>query len=500
MLYCNDNIDLQKPEKSFFIAFMIDSHHFFVTARHRSTTTLLLGLLFLSPPALADTGGRSDSAVINLSLAEAVAMAQKNNPLTEIGRLEVDLALEKSAEITGKFLSPRLQLESFSGLVSEARGDVTDSPDTNDEYNDLGPFFKVDLKLIQPLYTFGKYSSATEAGRFSVMVQEAMLEEAHNELAFSVTRAYLALVAGRDGHEVGRKLTEHYDALLKRIAKMLENNEPEITDSHLLETRSMLFEITRQAGRGMSDRNQAALILKGLLGLAPKTEIAAASPAIPSFQGSPEFLARGLEYGRTHSRQLRMIEFGLSALEKKAELESNMKFPDLFLAAGAGYGTAPNRDKQTNPFISDDYNYEKIGAVLGLKWDYNYQTRTAVEKQSVLDYLKLAEKKKLAVLQLDGEIRKSYLAAERQWHLLRAAGESLQAAKQWIRLESDNLEMGIGDVKRLIGAYKQYFLLQADEIETRYNYLVNLAQLAKTLGNTKLYLQWETNGEVRFDE
>ncbi len=447
----------------------------------------------LSPADTASANGRT----LNLDLDQAVTLAKKNNPLAEIGRLEIATAREKSAEIAGKFVSPQFKVESYSGLVPGARGDVTTSPDEQGEYNDLGPFFKIDLKIIQPLYTFGKYTSASEAGRFNILVKKAAQQESQNELTFQVVKAFLGAVAGLDGSKVGRKLMEQYHFLLQRIDKMLKRNAPGINDSHLLETRSMLFEIEKQSSRGRSDAIQATLLLKGLMNLSGDFEIIPAVLRIPNFETASAPLPLFLAYVQAHSWQIQGIDAGLNALKQRQKFEEKKKYPDLFVAAGAGFGTAPNRDKQTNPFVTDEFNYSNVGAVLGLKWDFNYKTYSAEEQQAFLDHLKLMEKKKLLILRLNGEIRNSYQTAQRQWHLLKAASESSKAARQWTRLESDNLSMGIGDVKRLISAYRQYFKLQADEIETRHAYLLALARLAKNAGNMELYLQWEKNGQVR---
>jgi len=436
-----------------------------------------------------------EPVILKLDLQQAIALAQKNNPITELSRLEVEIAREKSNEVSGKFFSPRINLESYSGLISGAKETITGSWD--EDNGDLGPFFKVDLKIIQPLYTFGKYTNATEASRLNVQVQKAALQETVNQLTFSVTKAYLGLIAGQDSHEVAKKLDKFYQKLLKQINLELERGNPDINDSHLLEARAMFFEIEKQASRGTQTQEQAKLLLKGLINLDPNTRVVTTPLQIPDFETTDSHLQEFLDYAHDHSWLLKKIDAGVKALQQRSELATNMKLPDFFLAAGAGLARAPNRERLPNSYLDDDYNYERIGAVFGLKWNFNYQTRTAKEQQAVIDYLKLKEKRKLAILRLDGEIRDTYMVTRQQWRLLAAAGQSLKSAKQWIRLENDNFDMGIGDIKRLISAYRKYFHLQGDEIESRYNYLEALARLARKLGSAELYLQWETHGHVQ---
>lgn len=438
----------------------------------------------------------AEPAPLKLDLRTVFKLANNDTLQDKIGKLEVAAAEQKTLAVKGKILSPRLALESYSGLVSSAEGDVNEPIGERESYNDLGPFFKIDLKIIQPLYTFGKYGLATDAGKFNVTRRQAAHHGSRDELVFEVTKAFLAMAAGHEGKKVGNQLTRQYQALIDSIKKSLVNNDPELNDSHLLETQSMLYEIEKQASSSDIAWTQASLLLKGLLNLDQNTPVVILPAGIPPFPDSAELLDQFLDYAIRHSWQLKEIEMGLQALKKKVELRQRMKYPDLFLAAATGIGRAPNRDKQTNPFITDDYNYNKLGAVVGLKWDFNFHVNRAKEAAAHIDYAKLQHKKKLAQLQIEGEMRKSYKIAKREWQLMKAASKSLKAAKIWVRLETDNMDMGLGEVKRLVSAYQQYFSLRAEEIASRYTYLSTLAQLAKSLGSMDLFLKWETNEKI----
>lgn len=470
---------------------------------HMSRTPRTVSFVFLLVYLVIFTFSPTEAAVAErgeeqqLSLAEAVSLALKFSPLMTIGRFEVKQAQHKADEALGKIITPQVTATSYSGLVSEARGDVSNSPDESEEYDDLGPFFKLDVTVVQPLYTFGKYSAARDAGLNYQSMQESKLRAASNNLSFEVIKAYLGVTAGTQGLATGHQLTDKYQFLVDKIQTLLESDDPTVSDSELLEAQSMLFDIEQQATKTVVNLEQSTVYLCGLLNRPLDKELRVKTPNTPDFNMMEPALQKVLDYARSNSWALKSIESGVLALQQKAELETNMKYPDIFLAAGAGYGYAPNRDKQVNPFISDDYNYQKIGAVLGMKWDFNFSSHNAREQHAAVEYLKAAEQQKLATLRLDGEVRNTFSETKRYWHLLTAVEKSLNAARTWTMLESDNFDMGIGEVKRLITAYRKYFQLKADEIETRYNYLLALTTLAKSLGNTELCLQWEQNGLVQ---
>jgi outer membrane protein TolC len=464
---------------------------------HQISGFILLAAFFFNNTLLFAPACLAERSFFELDLSKAIEIAQINSPAISESRFKILEAQEEIKEIFGLFRSPRFELISYVGPISDAKGDVTDTSDTNDDYDQLGPFLKVDLTAVQPIYSFGKYSPAMEVGRKNLLMKKAMLRESINSLSFEVTKAFLGVVAGDEGRKIGGELVAQYHNLLERLQKIVNEQDSDIDVTHLLEAQAMFFEIEQLGSKPALKGAQALIYLRGLLNWEQNVRIRTIATTVPQFDGSVHLLSKLLEFSRTHSPLLRSYNFGLAALRKKAELEKKKKYPDLFIAVGAGYGTAPGRDKQTNAFISDNYNYENIGAVLGLKWDFNFHIDSAKEQKAFLEYQKIIAKKKLNLAEVDGKIRRYYNESLRYKRLLYVAGKSLKSAKTWIRVESDNLDLGIGNAQRFIKANKLYYQLKGNEIEMRYHYLVSLAQLAKTAGDMELFLKWLQNGKVQ---
>ena len=431
-----------------------------------------------------------------LDLSAAMEMARRQSPAISENRIAIAEARKEIKEIFGLFHSPQFELISYGGLVSDARGDITDTPDSNEDYGHMGPFFKADITAVQPIYSFGKYDNAMGAGKKNVAMKKAVFRESVNILGFEVAKAFLGVAAGSEGERIGRELIQHYRELLDRLEKMVEEQDGDIDAGHLLEAKTMLFEVEKQASRPEVDREKAMLYLRGLLGRDQDFAVEVIPVEEPDLDLNSNMFPFFLDFSRRHSPLLQSYDFGLEALKQKAALEKKMKYPDLFVAMGAGYGIAPNRDKQTNAFINDDYNYKKLGGVLGLKWDFNYHINSSKEEKALLEYRKIGAKKKVAMLKLEGGLRKAYTEARNNKKLLLAVEKSIKSARTWLRLENENFDMGIGDVKRLVKAYQAYYKLKGSEIETRFHYLLSLAELAKGAGDMDLFLLWLQNGKV----
>src|SRR5690606_24902619 len=93
----------------------------------------------------------------------------------------------------GKF--GRASYTQIVGLVNEARGDPTFSPNSQTDFFDgLGPFTRLDLDIRIPIYTFGKLSAALEAAENGVRSQRARGDAARADVVVETKRLYYGLL------------------------------------------------------------------------------------------------------------------------------------------------------------------------------------------------------------------------------------------------------------------------------------------------------------------
>ena len=178
------------------------------------------------------------------------------------------------------------------------------------------------------------------------------------------------------------------------------------------------------------------------------------------------------------------------------ELQRRSRNPIFFIAGGVGYAHAGNRDKQDNPWVDDKFNYSRIGAELGLKWDANLY-RGGIEVSAALaDHQALLEQLEVLRAKVGIEVRRSLAEARRTRALLDSARSALKAAKSRLRLVLDNWETGVGEVKDVIDAYGKYYRLRIEEPQSEYELNVALARLGFVLGDVNLYLGWVHDGKV----
>lgn len=454
---------------------------------------IALLVLAAAPPPVAC------SEPLNLDLESALRMAVENSHLVRAAGLEEEKAEVGVRRARAERYLPETELLVETGVVPAARGTVVDSPDEMDEVNNLGPFFKANLKVVQPLYTFGRLENLEEAAREALSAARSKKDLSLQDLSLLLVQGYWAFSSSRRALSLAEELRESFHELIGEVEGRLEDEESEIDDSDLLRVKSSTYRIEKIYVDSRENLRRSDLALRILVGEEGEREIEVRDEKSPELTTDMEEFEEYIRERGVAHKQIDVLEAASRALEAKVNLARSERYPLVFLAAGGGYARAPGRDDQTNPFVLDDFNYARIGAEVGLKWKPNvYKSNLQVEElekehQSLLEKLE-ALKRKLTV-----EASDSFGEALKHRDLLDAARASLRASKSWLRLSVDNWEMGIMvDVKRLLDAYEAYYEMRGIEIATELDYNVALSRVASSLGDINLYLSWVENGKTAY--
>jgi outer membrane protein TolC len=425
-------------------------------------------------------------------------MALGSSHVVRAADLEVEKAGVAVKRARAERYVPKAELLVETGLVPEARGTVLDSPDEDSDVDGLGPFYKINLKVVQPLYTFGRLKNLERMAREGLGAAEANRELAQQELSLLVIETYWALAFSREAAAIAEELKENFEKLLAEVEERLKDEESEVDDGDLFEIRSSTYRIEKLFLDSREKSRKALMALRLLVGAGEDAQVATAGEKSPAFQGKMEDFERFLAEKGVRDKQLEVLERVAGALEKKIDLSRSERYPLVFLAAGAGVAEAENREDQTNPFVVDDYNYARIGAEIGISWGPNIFKKNLETKEMEKERLALLEKTEALRRKLTLEASARFGDAAKNRALLDSAQESLKASKSWLRLSLDNWELGIGEVKRLLDAYEAYYEMKGIEVAMELEYHLSLARVAAALGDVNLYLSWVEEERASF--
>lgn len=448
----------------------------------------LLGVLLAVSPAAAEAPP--------LGVREVVERAVAESHLLKAGAFDVARAGEAVRKARALRILPEITLDLAGGLVPEARGTVVSSPDSSGELGDLGPFYRLELKLVQPLWTFGRIDAAEALAREGLAAQQARRTLTGENVAYDAAKAYWALAAASRGEAIARSMRGDFDKLQREVEKRLADENSGVSDADLLEVRASSYSIDRLFLDALEARRATGDALRVLLALKGEAEPALVEEPPPAVEvderRTAEVVARAVE---AHP-EVRAMAAAARALAAKVEVQRTSRNPVLFIAGGVGLAHAGNRDEQDNPWVNDDFNYSRIGAEIGMKWDANLYRRSIDVSEARAEQRAVLEQLEVLRARVGVEVRRALRESQRTRALLDSARSALKAAKSRLRLVLDNWETGLGEVGDAIDAYEKYYRLRVEEPQREYELNVALARLGFVLGDVNLYLGWVHDGKV----
>lgn len=432
------------------------------------------------------------------TLSSTVETALSRNPLGKASQINVQRAgfdVLKAKAI--KYL-PTMTFGLTTGLVPEARGDVFSSPDKMDDINGLGPFYRTSLEIVQPLLTFGKTSTAVKASEQAVLLLQSQHNLVEEKISLEAIKAYWRVSAAQSAEDLAQDLRESYEELLTKVQEKLNNEDSEVNYTDLLEVKTLYYSIEESFQRGIEKKEISTKAFITVLDLDPKSVITISPAAAPVIMDQGQKLDPLISLAERYRSDLDALNTSLNLIQVKIDLAMRQRYPSIFLVAGLGFAHAANRADQTNPFVVDNFNYRRVHAALGLRWNPNFLLHNIEIKKAESEYQLNLEKLRAEKAKIVLEVNRTFQAVKTNHALWVASQKSLKSAKTWLRVAYENWELGIGEVRKLLRAYQAYYRLNAVEIERNFGYNISLAELAYSLGETGFYLAWIENGKVNF--
>jgi outer membrane protein TolC len=444
-----------------------------------------VGALFSAPKMLAGLTLAlllGDAAPCGpLDLDAAVALAMDRSDELRIRRAEAAAAGVDESLARALRILPEAQATVVVGPAPAARGDVVSSPDSNRSLKDLGPFGRIDVTAVQPLYTWGRLDAAADAAAAGRRARLELVGDTEGQLRLRVVQLFggvelakrLLALAEDVQKALGTARTHVDDALASR------SGEVTLSDKHRLEVFSALVAV--RAAEAAKGKAQARIGLAATLGLDPAALVLVEQPLPTEPGGAADgAVARADALARRHD--LRALDEAIRAREAEIVAEEAALKPQLFAAGQVSLGYAPNRDVQKNPWVRDEFNAFTVGVVLGVRQDLAIPLRSAQARKAAAERATLLTQReglaRLVSAQVDGAVAELEGARAR----LAAAQAGLQASRALFRASSLDFGVGLIEARALIEGYGLYVESQVAAAQAGYDLLVARARLDQATG------------------
>ncbi len=430
-----------------------------------------------SPPAVEPAKPRT------YSLAETLALADRNHPNLWAARARLAYVHAQLEEI--KWV-PYWQFTSNTGLaiippiygtsVYSNEGPVA----RNVTFSTVAPIFHFDLSGAIPLYTFGKITSANEAGRAQVRVTEWDLEKARQQTRMDVRKAYFGLMAARDARYLATEVLKELDRSIEDVKAKLEKQDKATSETDQLRLEVLREEVVARTGEAAKNEAQALAALGFFTGLGQAYDV----PDEPLRPPTAELLpvTRYLSAARMFRPEINMARAGVEARKAQLGLARARLFPDIGIAMGADYTRAPDATTQYNPWALDPFNHFYYSVGFGARWSLDILPGAArvAEAESQLD-----ETRALLRLALGGlavEVEAAYAAVVEAKAREEAWSRAEHKAKHWIATLRDQIELGTQEEKALAEPLRSYINARASHLLAILDWRMAESQLALASG------------------
>lgn len=426
-----------------------------------------------------------DTVRLNLRQLEERAMQQ--SPILAQNRAGIRVAEARQTQASHAGVLPTFTLRNTAGVLPRIRlaqtaTGVFFSPDTSTGLSDLRPFNDLEVNFVQPIYTFGKIGGAVMAAKAGVEAGEEGLLAKEAEVKAQVRSLYWGLKLGDELLRVIEDARRQVDSAQVTVETKLDEGSDEVTQTDLFKIQVFRYEVEKRHREALQKTALARRALSSAIGLEADTPLVLVAAGYQSIAFEVDSLETYLSLAMRSRPELRQLDAGIRARSSLTSSVSSDYYPQLFVAGQFRWNRAMDRADPRNPFVVNQTNFSRLGAVLGLSWNLNFwqtrdRTRVAEFEQAMLETQKPA---------VEAGIR---LEVEKAWRELRTASgnvrgsaEALKATDNWLRSEAQVFDLGVGVVKDFIDAFQANSTMRAEHAENIAAFNTALAALGKAIG------------------
>lgn len=440
--------------------------------------------LGLSPAAaLGRTTAATDT--VTLTLAEAETRALAASPLLPGARARIEVNRAQQGRARQARFLPELNLRNAWGVIPRQRGAFTEygvlvSPDTLLGVNDLSWFTQVDLRLVQPLYTFGKISHRIDAAGWAVEAAEAGMDRTRADVLLLTRQLYWGVVLAQELEGVVGSVVSRMAEAEEKL--MEQYDEGTATQNDVFKFQIFQYEINRRVREVEAGLHEAREGLRSSLGMESGVTVRVADEDLQPLDFALAALDDYLEMARVHRPELRELRAGISARRSLMVAEQRDAWPSLFFAGTVSANVAPARYDPRNPFWQNQTNYFRGGGVLGFEWNLNFAQHRAEAHMQRTEMDQLESQTDALLALVDKEVRAAWLKADRARADVDEGRAALQASENWLRAELQTYDIGLSEIKDLIDAFRANAEMRARQLENVATFNTAVAELSRRVG------------------
>jgi outer membrane protein TolC len=382
--------------------------------------------------------------------------------------------------------SPNIQCRGVMGQPDPNQCISTSSPEANLTTVSWDRVFtRTEIKLIQPVYDFGKISAGVEAAEAGVGLSRQKEAGARADLELNVRKSYYGLKFARDVLDMLDEGSGYVGDAEKKLEKDIYAGTGNATVTDRLRLRTVRAELD---GRILEAKR-----LQGLARDSLRTLVGAEAPDIDVDDDPfepPELKERPVTYyedlARFNRPEVRALEYAVKAKHALADLERRKEYPDFVLIGTAAYAYAQTVDDPQNAFMSHYFNSRTAGIAAALRLQLDLGPKIARARKTTAEAQEIEYRRSEALGGILLEVRKAYGEMTEAAARVATMDKGQKAGKAWISAVAQNFAVGLAEARDLSDALVAFFGMRTRYLQAVYDLDVALSALSRATGSSEL--------------
>ena len=347
-------------------------------------------------------------------------------------------------------------------------------------------FTRTELRLIQPVWDFGKISAGIAAAKASVGVAQQRQAGARADVEQNVRKAYWGMKLARDVLDMLDTGTGYVDDAQKKLEKDLANGTGTAGVTDKLRMRTVRAEVDARVLEAKRGQTYARDGLRILLGPQAPPEIDVDDDDFAPVEIKDHPVSYYEDQARYNRPEARLLDYAVKAKSALADLERRKEYPDLVLIGTAAFARAQGVDDPQNAFMSHYFNSTTAGVAAALRMQLDLGPRLARATRTSAEAAEMGFRRAEALGGIDLEVRKAYGEVTEAGERVTAVQKGEKAAKSWISAVAQNFAVGLSETRDLTDALLAFFNMRYRYLQAVFDYNVAVAALTRATGATDL--------------
>src|SRR5665213_1414533 len=348
--------------------------------------------------------------------------------------------------------------------------------------NFAGAYSRTDLKLVQPIWDFGKISAGVTAAEAGVIVTTGREAGARAEVELNVRKAYWGLKLARELSAMLEEGEGYLDSAQKKIEKQLSDGSGNATVSDRLRLRTVRTEIEVRHLEAKRLEGVARSGLRALLNLDSAEDLEVDDEDFDALEVPQRPLAYYEEQARVSRPEVRTLDYAVKAKRALAVLEHRKLYPDLVLIGQLSFAYAPTIDSPASAFSNNPFNGYGGGIAAAMRLPLDFGPKLARGDRARAEADEIEARRQEALGGVGFEVAKAFLELSEAETRLDEVRKGEKAGKAWVAAVSQNFALGLADSRDFSDALLQSFKMRTFALQAVYDFNVSTATLSRATG------------------